>query len=173
MIELSTATRRHIATLFPLADAEEAADLLARECAENLPLIGRHATPESLERFRFAALRLSAGSLAGLRDAIALAKVDWRDLLVAAGFGHDVRAHEVWQPQLLDPGRLESWRAGRLLPGVKFRFHEGVELLSHPSRRKNGLVVDLVAVEPSPRYRVTLESGDTIEAYEVQLGRAG
>jgi hypothetical protein len=173
MIELSAATRRHIATLFPLADAEEAADLLARECAENLPLIGPHATPGSLERFRFAALRVSAGSLAGLREAIALAKTDWRDLLVAAGFAHDVRAHEAWHPQLLDPGRLESWRAGRQLSGIKFSFHDRVELLSHPLRGTNGSVVDLVAVEPSPRYLIALETGDTIEAYEVQLERAG
>lgn len=51
-----------------------------------------------LERVRFAALKLSTGSLAGLRRAVELAKLDARDLLMAAGFGHDVRAHEAWFP---------------------------------------------------------------------------
>jgi len=34
----------------------------------------------------------------GLLEAIELAKADWRDLLMAAGFGEDVRAHEFWIP---------------------------------------------------------------------------
>ena len=32
-----------------------------------------------------------------LYDAIALAQTDWRDLLVAAGFGDDVQAHKDWK----------------------------------------------------------------------------
>ncbi|HEY2532393.1 MAG TPA: hypothetical protein VGJ20_31435 [Xanthobacteraceae bacterium] len=38
-------------------------------------------------------LRLSEGKLDQLEHAIALAKADWRDLLMAAGFEHDVDAH--------------------------------------------------------------------------------
>jgi hypothetical protein len=52
----------------------------------------------SLERIRFAALKLSAGNLEALRSAVGLANRDWRDLLMAAGFGRDVDAHRSWHP---------------------------------------------------------------------------
>jgi hypothetical protein len=51
-----------------------------------------------LERYRYAALKLSGGDLGRLRQAIELAKSDWRDLLVAAGFAENVRAHKNWNP---------------------------------------------------------------------------
>jgi len=50
------------------------------------------------DRIRLAALRLGDGDLAKLGSAIDLAKVDWRDLLVAAGFADDVQAHHRWMP---------------------------------------------------------------------------
>lgn len=39
-----------------------------------------------LERFRFTALRVSGGNLDQLKEAIELAKADWRDLLLQAKF---------------------------------------------------------------------------------------
>jgi hypothetical protein len=51
-----------------------------------------------LERCRFAALKLSCGQLEKLRGAIELAAKDWRDLLMAAGFGRDLEAHLRWLP---------------------------------------------------------------------------
>src|SRR5262245_24394290 len=98
MVELSPLTKQHLAVLFGPADVTEAELLLAQECAENLPMVG-NPTPTSLERLRFAAIRLSEGKLARLRDAIALAKRDWRDLLVASDFADDVDAHRKWRPQ--------------------------------------------------------------------------
>jgi hypothetical protein len=97
MVELSALTRQHIAAVFAPEDVDEAEQLLARECAENLPVVS-NPTPSGLERLRFAALRLSDGSLPRLREAIALAKLDWRDLLVAADLGHDIHAHVSWKP---------------------------------------------------------------------------
>ena len=47
----------------------------------------------SLERLRYAALKLSGGRLDALREAVELARIDWRDLLMGAGFGYDVHAH--------------------------------------------------------------------------------
>ncbi len=38
------------------------------------------------------------GQLDKLEEAIKLAQIDWRDLLMAAGFGHDVEAHLKWLP---------------------------------------------------------------------------
>lgn len=96
-VELSDATRRRIDLLFEPGDRPEAAALLVADCADNLPFSGG-ATPAGLERVRFAALKVSRGNLADLVEAVALAQTDWRDLLVAAGFADDPRAHEAWLP---------------------------------------------------------------------------
>lgn len=53
----------------------------------------------SLERVRIAAIRVSRGSLPGLLQAIDLGQTDFRDLLMAAGFGRDVEAHLYWWPR--------------------------------------------------------------------------
>lgn len=67
------------------------------DCGDNLPLSGA-ATPVGLERIRFAVLKLSGGDLNELQRAIDLAKADWRDVLVAAGFGSDPNVHKTWWP---------------------------------------------------------------------------
>jgi hypothetical protein len=45
----------------------------------------------------FRPLKLSNGNFEKLRQAVDLAKIDWRDLLVAAGFANDVEAHKKWE----------------------------------------------------------------------------
>jgi hypothetical protein len=52
----------------------------------------------STERERFAALRLSGGKLDKLNEAVALAKSDYRDLLLAAGFAAHEEKHQRWWP---------------------------------------------------------------------------
>lgn len=74
---------------------EEAERLLTYECGSNLPL-SKGSTPAGLERVRFAALKVSDGQIDKLRRAVELAKTDWRDLLVSAGFAHDPEAHKTW-----------------------------------------------------------------------------
>ena len=96
-VPLSPETQRRLDALFVGAAREAATALLVTRCGSNLPLW----TPTDsmgLERIRFAALKLSGGDLAELRRAVEIAEVDWRDVLVAAGFGHDPRAHERWFP---------------------------------------------------------------------------
>ena len=88
---------KRIALLFPPEQHEEVRTLLMEECGNNLPF-QKDATPEDLKRFRFAALKLSDGTLDALHRAVRLAQRDWRDLLVAAGFATDVYAHERWTP---------------------------------------------------------------------------
>ena len=66
-------------------------------CGNNLSFLGTE-TPESLERVRFSALKLSAGRMNKLRDAVALANKDWRDLLVGAGVVESVDAHKHCKP---------------------------------------------------------------------------
>jgi hypothetical protein len=75
----------------------EVAELLLHQCGNNLPLLEKLNEIE-LERFRFAALKLSGGNIDKLREAIELAKKDWRDLLMASEFATDLTAHTRWMP---------------------------------------------------------------------------
>jgi hypothetical protein len=83
MTSLTETTRTRIQQLFAPDHHHVVARLLESECGNNLPFL-EHADAQTLERYHLAALALSRGSLEGLREAIELAKLDWRDLLVAA-----------------------------------------------------------------------------------------
>ena len=96
MTGLTEATREKVRGLFPQEQYSEVVQLLETECGNNLPFLQRESA-EGLERFRFAALKLSQGNLEKLRSAIELAKRDWRDLLVAAGFANSADAHKTWR----------------------------------------------------------------------------
>jgi len=98
MILLSDATKNRIASLFPSAgDHSEVCRYLELECGDNLPMIDTNYV-ELAERIRFSVLKLSKGSIPQLKDLIDDAKVDWRDTLMMAGFGEDVKAHLAWNP---------------------------------------------------------------------------
>jgi hypothetical protein len=92
---LSPGTLRRIAALFPGRQRAEAAQLLAEECGDNLPLADTLGAA-GIERIRFAVLKISQGSLDRLWEAVELAQHDWRDALVGAGFGDDITAHLRW-----------------------------------------------------------------------------
>lgn len=94
---LSEATRLRLEALFQGNDAKAAAEILVNECGSNLPFCERNG-PDDCDRLRFAALKLSDGRLDRLREAVELAKIDWRDLLMGAGFGYHAKAHEKWFP---------------------------------------------------------------------------
>jgi hypothetical protein len=96
-VPLSPETERRLDALFEGAARVEAAGLLVANCGDNLPF-NQAADARSLERIRFAVLKLSNGNLAALREAIEVAQIDSRDVLMAAGFGQDVRAHQAWFP---------------------------------------------------------------------------
>jgi hypothetical protein len=94
---VSPETDRRIALLFPVEEQDLVRMVLAEECGNNLPFLEK-LDDIQLERFRFAVLRLSDGKLDKLARAVALAREDWRDLLVAAGFAENLKAHELWLP---------------------------------------------------------------------------
>jgi hypothetical protein len=94
---LSQETERKIAAMFPQGLRAEVSELLKIQCGNNLPFCDNY-DEFQLERIRFSALKLSAGNIDKLKDAIKLAKADWRDLLVAAGFADDITAHKRWIP---------------------------------------------------------------------------
>ena len=96
-VPLSHETTRRLDALFDGPARRTAAELLITQCADNLPL-WVNADERGLERIRFAVLKLSKGDLAELQRAVQAAQVDWRDVLVAAGFANSIRAHESWFP---------------------------------------------------------------------------
>lgn len=97
MVPLSSNTWSRVEILFDPGQRDAARELLENECADNLPFFAQ-ADMFALERVRFAVLKLADGNLERLRRAIDQAKVDWRDTLMAADFGQDMRAHEYWLP---------------------------------------------------------------------------
>jgi hypothetical protein len=98
--KLSPETQRRVNLLFRPEEQYIVATLLITECDNNLPFLEQLDEYE-LERFRFAALKLSNGNLDKLREAIGIAKSDWRDLLMAAGSANDGAEHNRWQPNPL------------------------------------------------------------------------
>lgn len=88
---LSRRVQHLIDRLFPDAERGEAAALLS---SIRFPVDGDRPS----DRFQIAALKLSGGSLSELKRAVDLFHTDYRDLLMGAGFGHDVEAHLTWEP---------------------------------------------------------------------------
>lgn len=95
---ISAESERRIESLFPVDEQELVRTLLLDECGNNLPGL-ENADSEAMDRCRFAVLKLSEGELPKLDKALRLAKADWRDLLMAAGFGESLLAHESWMPK--------------------------------------------------------------------------
>lgn len=96
MIELTNRVSNCVDALFSEEDAFLAKGMLENDCGHNLPLCETY-TPAQMDRIRLAALKLSKGSILELSNAIKLAQIDWRDLLMAAGFARDLSAHENWE----------------------------------------------------------------------------
>jgi hypothetical protein len=84
--------------LFSADEANAARKLLEDHCADNLPFCDQY-SPEQMDRIRIAALKVSQGNYEALEKAVKLAQTDWRDLLMAADFGHDTQAHTRWIPE--------------------------------------------------------------------------
>lgn len=94
-LPITEGVRRRIAKLFAEEDRKRIEQMLSEDCGNSLPLL-QDATAQDLERYQCAALKLSGGKIGELERAIRVAKEDWRDLLVAAGFGNDPLEHTRW-----------------------------------------------------------------------------
>lgn len=94
-IPLSNRTRRLIARLFSKAEGTVISDCLYRSVSANIPFCS-DSSPEDMERIRFAILKMTKQSPLNLAVGISLAQSDWRDLLMAAGFGDDEDQHMTW-----------------------------------------------------------------------------
>jgi|SRR5215510_13313985 len=97
---LSPRTKQLVEIFFSSKDISEAWQWLEEECGNNLPSCGQQ-DEYGMERIRFAAIKMSKGNVLKLLKAIDEARMDWRDLLMAADFGYDVNAHENWAKDIL------------------------------------------------------------------------
>ncbi len=95
--ELTAESRRRLNLLFTGDERRKAVSILVRRCGNNLAGLSR-ATPVELDRYRFAVLKLSHGSLVELERAVELAEIDTRDLLVESGFP-EINDHLSWEPK--------------------------------------------------------------------------
>jgi hypothetical protein len=97
MLPLTEPTWLRIHAMFPESQQQAVATRLEDQFADER-FLRSDATPQNSERILFAILRYSRGTMSGLEAAIAMAHQDWRDLLMASGFGEDVTAHTRWFP---------------------------------------------------------------------------
>lgn len=86
---LSATVGDHIERLFEIKEQAEAIRLV-------LQIHQTGSGGQALNRCEIAALKISDGSLNKLKWAVDLYHVDFRDLLMSAGFGHDTGAHTRW-----------------------------------------------------------------------------
>jgi len=98
MTPLTPAVSEKIDALFPPADRDAARRLITERCGTNLPMASPEREAASFDRIRFAVIKLSGGNVERLRREIDGAHYDWRDTLMAAGFGEDIHAHLKWKP---------------------------------------------------------------------------
>ena len=98
MVELTPGTQKRLELLFTGEDRDLVAEVLLTECGDTLPFCDAPDRGALIERIRYAVLKLGDRRLDQLEAAIGEAKKDWRDVLVAAGFGDDIEAHLSWWP---------------------------------------------------------------------------
>jgi hypothetical protein len=95
VVPLNKETVRCLNSIFPSKDRDAVCALLLDRCGDNLPNtnIDDH---NFFERIRFAVLKLSHGDLEKMKTIVEAANYDWRDVLVAADFANDTKAHQKW-----------------------------------------------------------------------------
>jgi len=98
--KLSQRTKQLTEIIFSADLVDEVIQWLEEECGNNIPFCSKY-DEFQMERIRFAVLKLSRGNISKLLGAIDDARIDWRDLFMAADFGTDVTAHEKWAEEML------------------------------------------------------------------------
>jgi hypothetical protein len=87
-----------IAIMFTSEERDTITEMLMEECnAKRLYT----SSEDTVERIQLAVLKLSNGNAEKFLAAAELAQLDWRDALMAAGFGNDVEAHLNWAEEIL------------------------------------------------------------------------
>lgn len=83
--------------LFAPEERETITEMMIEECdAERLD----SSSPEGLGHIQLAILKLSNGEVDKFLVAAELAQLDWRDVLMAAGFGNDLEVRLSWAKEI-------------------------------------------------------------------------
>jgi hypothetical protein len=167
MAALSKDSLAHLRSMFRSHDWPLATAALESGFDMDLPSADGASFP-LLDRLHAAAIRFSGGDLGRLDQAIELARIDWRDLLVAAGFADEDGPHD-WQPRVLTLEVINAWMAGSSPAGVHFQLNAAVKVLEDCAPPGLGSVISLLALEPEPRYLVELGSGHDVEVSQSAL----
>ena len=100
MLQLTEDTKNVVDLLFSSDEAKELKERLQAELSNGL-VFAAYSTPESRERIWLAVIKKCKETLNPWDTWFELAKTDWRDLLMAADFGHDTTAHMKWKRKVL------------------------------------------------------------------------
>lgn len=96
-VALTRLVEDRIDTTFERPLRESVRDILREQCGIGLPLM-HTVNPKDYDRIRLAVIKLSGGTIEGIERGVREAHVDWRDVLLGAGFGADETAHLNWNP---------------------------------------------------------------------------
>lgn len=94
-LHITLTTRHVLRVVFPPNLWEQVETTLAIDCGPE-QVHSRYFDGEAMERIWLATLKLSDGSITAFENAVLLAQIDWRDVLLGAGFGSDLEAHIKW-----------------------------------------------------------------------------
>ncbi len=108
-IPLSKRVNRLLAILVDESNRSRLGDRLQEEAANNIPFHDKSKTND-MDRIRFSILKLVSENPSTEDNAFELAKVDWRDLFMAAGFGYDAEEHERWYQRVTGDDNSEPER---------------------------------------------------------------
>jgi hypothetical protein len=100
---LSDKTEKLIVHYFP-SESQWAKDQLQSYCEYMAEYISERTSLESYERFCYAILKIGKTSKTKFLQALDLGRSDYRDLLVAAGFGNSATIHNDWANKILNKG---------------------------------------------------------------------
>jgi hypothetical protein len=95
---LGPLTNELIQKTCPTSHQQAVGNLLSDQCSVSLPGVG--IPPEwidVIDRVQLATIRGSSWNIEKLKSNVSLANSDWRDVLMAAGFGENLTAHTLWQ----------------------------------------------------------------------------
>ena len=101
-MDLISEKTKEIARKFYPSESEPIVSQLQEYCDYLSEFFEDEALPENYERFCFAILKLGKTSREKLSKAIELGRTDYRDLLVSAGFGNSLSAHDEWANKILN-----------------------------------------------------------------------
>ena len=94
-LHITLRTRHVLRVVFPPNLWERVEKTLVIDCGPE-HVHSRDFDGEAMERIWLATLKLSDGSITAFENAVLLAQIDWRDVLLGSGFGSDLEAHIKW-----------------------------------------------------------------------------